>query len=253
MTNWSNQLRASYGRTKLHFDEVRDPYLWSQIFRSRLPNEPFLLNTRILENLSRTNTPGNYFSLPEEKLFSDCYSGLRSCGVAGDLGAVGQVIISPFSPVGADTHLFPQARANNTIQFAEILSRSAGTQTHRLGIDLRRTQLNSSLYRNYRPLIVFSGAPEIAQVSSKELIQNISRLGSTLGFFTGTDLAAVGIPTGIFQSLAFATFDSALARHQKCAVTVTVCNGLEPPDSTLGLRFWQYNLFIMVIIEHGLG
>src|SRR5205823_5677407 len=48
----SNEARFSYGRTRLNFDEVRDPALLS----SRLSNVPLLLNTKRLVNAT---LPGN--------------------------------------------------------------------------------------------------------------------------------------------------------------------------------------------------
>jgi hypothetical protein len=51
-------------------------------------------------------------------------------------------------------------------------------------------------------------------------VRNLSLNGPTPGYFSGTDLASLGIPTNIFQSVA-----------------------LGAPNSTLGLRFWQLNFF----------
>src|SRR5262249_54253463 len=84
----------------------------------------------------------------------------------------------------------------------------------------RRTQLNSFLNRNYRPQVVFGGSPDLTSLVDAAPIQNISQFGPTPGYFSGTDLASLGIPTGIFQSLA-----------------------LGAADSTIGLRFWQFNYF----------
>jgi Carboxypeptidase regulatory-like domain len=204
----ANQLRVSYGRTRLNFDEIRDPYLQSS---QRLPNDPFLLNARLILNSSTPLIPQPFVEYqfnPGQNVTED------------NLGQLGQVIVSPFSPVGLDVYLFPQSRANNTIQFADTLTYFRAEHTYKFGFDIRRTQLNSSLNRNYRPQVFFGGSPDLTSNISTAPIKNISSFGPTPGFFSGSDLAALGIPTGIFQSLAIGT-----------------------PNSTIGLRSWQFNLF----------
>jgi hypothetical protein len=205
----ANQLRASYGRTRLTFDELRDSLLKRSQF---LPNEPFLLNRNRLVNLS---TPE--FPVP----FVDYRASTAEFDAESNLGTIGQVLIHPYSPVGLDVYLFPQARANNTIQVADTFSYFRTNHSYKFGFDVRRTQLNSFLNRNYRPQVVFGGSPDLTGLFENEApIKNISQFGPTPGFFSGTDLASLAIPTGIFQSLAIGA-----------------------PDSTIGLRFWQLNFF----------
>src|SRR5262249_24595064 len=80
---------------------------------------------------------------------------------------------------------------------------------------------NSFLDRNFSPQVVFAGVPDAASDSRIPVAaRRLSNMGSTPGFFSGSDLAALGVPTGIFQSLT-----------------------IGPPDTTIGLRFWQYNFF----------
>jgi hypothetical protein len=137
------------------------------------------------------------------------------------IGTVGQLIITPFSPVGADVNLFPQARVNNTLQSANTLTKFADSHTLKLGFDIRRTQLNSFLNRNYRPQIVYGGGPDLtARFPQQATLLNLSQAGPTPGYFSGTDLAALGLPTAISQALAIGN-----------------------PDSTIALRFWQLNFF----------
>ncbi|MGE0128162.1 MAG: carboxypeptidase regulatory-like domain-containing protein [Blastocatellales bacterium] len=204
----ANQLRASYGRTRLTFDELRDGLLKKSQF---LPNESFLLNRNRVVNLS---TPD--FPVP----FVDYRTSTGEFDAESNLGPIGQLLIHPYSPVGLDVYLFPQSRANNTIQVADTLSYFRTNHAYKFGFDIRRTQLNSFLNRNYRPQVVFGGSPDLTGLIDGAPIQNISQFGPTPGFFSGTDLASLGIPTGIFQSLAIGT-----------------------PDSTIGLRFWQLNFF----------
>lgn len=202
----ANQLRASYGRTALSFAELRDPYLIPSSF---FPNEPFLLNARQVLN-------GTF---PPNPQFVDYRRSIVNTA-EGNLGPIGQLIVAPFSPVGLDVYLFPQARANNTIQVADTLTWFKANHIYKLGFDIRRTQLNSSLNRNYRPQVVFGGSPDLTSQFGDAPLPNISQFGPTPGYFSGADLASLGIPTGIFQSLAIGT-----------------------PDSTIGLRFWQLNFF----------
>ena len=214
----ANQLRASYGRTRLRFEELRDPYLKPSRY---VPNEPWLLNSARLTNLTNPDYP-----LP----FVDYRTSSASFDAESNLGPVGQVVVSPFSPVGLDVNLFPQARRNNTIQFADTLTSFQGLHTFKLGADLRRTQLNSSLNRNYRPQVFFGGSPDLSCLFPEAPIAELSQYGPNPspspgdckrpGYFSGSDLAALGIPTGISQSLAIGV-----------------------PDSTIGLRLWQYNFF----------
>jgi hypothetical protein len=205
----ANQLRASYGRTRLRFDELRDPRLTGSSF---LPNEPFLLNLDLLSNFTSPDFP-----LP----FVDYRPTPGGGGVeARSLGPIGQVIVSPFSPVGLDVYLFPQSRANNTAQIADTVTYFRAEHTLKFGFDIRRTQLNSFLNRNFRPQVFFAGSPDLTGSIPSAPLPNISQFGPTPGFFSGSDLAALGIPTGIFQSLSIGA-----------------------PDSTIGLRFWQLNFF----------
>lgn len=216
----SNQARVSFGRSRLRFDELRD----TALSPSRLvAGEPFLLNRGLLLNGSDPRLPPtfvDYFQRP---------SNIDS--VEDHLGPVGQVIVSPFSPVGVDVDLFPQARVSNTYQVADTVVFFRGKHNLRFGFDLRRTQLNSKLDRNYRARISFGGMPDLTGATlfdpvfqaNPNLIRGLSQFGPTPGFFSGSDLAALGLPTGILQSLS----DEGV------------------PDSTIGLRFWQGDLFFM--------
>ncbi|MEP7272071.1 MAG: TonB-dependent receptor, partial [Acidobacteriota bacterium] len=214
----SNQLRGSFGRSRLKFSEIRD----SSLAPSKLaPGEPFLLNRGMLFNGSDPRLPPTFVDYFQREAAAD--------SAEDHLGPVGQVLISPFSPLGADVDLFPQARANNTYQIADTVVFFRGRHNVRFGFDLRRTQLNSLLNRNYRPKVSFGGVPDLTGATifdpvfqaNRSLVRGLSQFGPTPGFFSGTDLAALGLPTGILQALS------------------------EGPatDSTIGLRFWQYDFF----------
>ena len=191
----SNELRFSYGRTRLDFDEARDPFLRS----SRLRGFPFLLNARRLPNATLPENPQTIYQT----------SGIDT---ETDTDPIGQVIVSGFSPIGTDVFNFPQRRVNNTFQIADTAIYNFGRQRLIGGADFRRTQLNSQLDRNFRPVAYFSGSIDVAPMLGRP--QN-----SPLGFYQGSDFLAAGASTGFLQTQSLV------------------------PDSTIGLRFWQANLF----------
>lgn len=201
----TNQFRVSYGRTTLSFREVRSNSLlpagrcFDFLNFGRCVDQPeftdkkeFLLNAPFLLNNTVPGSPPQFDTI----------------GVTEDLtGPVGQVVVSGFSPIGVDVFNFPQARTNNTFQFADTLIHNRVKQRFTLGADVRRIQLNSFLERNFRPQAVFSGA------------RNFGFLNEEQPFFFGRDFIAAGAPTGFFQTQALT------------------------PDSTIGLRYWQNAFF----------
>lgn len=199
-----NQLRASYGRTRLVFDEVRDTsFLRPSLFARGLPPEQqaFLLNAQTLVNLTlptSTNIVYGTGATVEQTLneFS-----------SGRLAPIGQVNVAGFSPVGVDVFNFPQRRVNNTYQLADTLTMQRGNHNLVFGADIRRTELNSDLPRNARPLLTYNAFP------------NFNGIVPERGFFTGADFVAASAPSGIFQSLT------------------------RGGDAKINLRYYQYNFF----------
>ena len=177
-----NQLRLSYGRTRLVFDEVRNPFLLPSI---QSPNEPFLLNAPRLVNNTLPPQPG-VFNTTGPVIFN------RSGTVEGTLGRIGQVNIAGFSPVGVDVFNFPQRRVNNTYQVADNMTWRKGRHQFAFGTDIRRTELNSDLPRNSRTLVTFNGAP-VFDFNAGEF---------TNTFVRPVDFAAAGAPSGVFLSVA---------------------------------------------------
>jgi hypothetical protein len=214
----SNVLRLSYGRTRLVFDEVRDPFLIpSQVS----PNQPFLLNARRL--LNDTLTPGlgspntgsviyDTFGTSECGVLSISACAASSGAAGGGIGRIGQINIAGFSPIGVDVFNFPQRRVNNTYQVADTLGYLLGKHGLTFGTDIRRVELNSDLPRNSRTLLSYNGAPEFCNDST------CTGLFSG-NFVAGIDFAAAGAPSGAFLSLA---------------------NGV---GSGIGLRYHEFNFF----------
>jgi hypothetical protein len=153
----ANQLRVSFGRTSLAFDEVA--------------GSPFVFSS-----------PG------------------------GRTGPVGRLVVAPYSPIGVDPYTFPQGRANNTFQIADTLLVARGRHALKAGADVRRTQLNSFLDRNYRAEINFAGGFRYDG-------------GQPFRVASGLQLAAYGLASDISQALAVV------------------------PDSSLALRFTETSLF----------
>ena len=129
-------------------------------------------------------------------------------------------MVHPFSPVGLDVYLFPQARANNTAQVADTFSYFRTSHAFKFGFDIRRTQLNSFLNRNFRPQVVFGGTPDLTAQFPR---------GADSEYQSGWAYA------GILQRRG-----PGVARHSDGYLSIV---GDRPPDSTIGLRFWQFNFF----------
>lgn len=218
-----NQVRLSYGRTRLIFEEVRDrEFLRPSAFSDPTFGSFGLLNAPLLENF--TSPPGLVAGRIVANTGDVFYStgnpcrlnGLpRACTTEDQIGPVGQVNIAGFSPVGVDVFNFPQRRVNNTYQLADTLTWRAGDHSYAFGADTRRTELNSDLPRNARQLITFNGVlplqPGLAAT------QGLFRLPS--GMIRPEDLAAGGAPSGTFLTLG------------------------SPGSSNIHLRFYQLDFF----------
>ncbi len=178
-----NQVRASYGRTRLVFDENRDREFLrpSRLANSLRPNERrFLLNAPLFVN----------DTLPAST--SVLYDSFFNFGTEDILGPIGQLAISGFNPVGVDVFNFPQARVNNTYQLADNLTFRKGDHSFTFGVDFRRTELHTDLPRNARPILIFNGTPR-AQAGQAGVQLN--------GFIRPVDLAAASAPSGLLQAV----------------------------------------------------
>jgi hypothetical protein len=202
-----NQVRLSYGRTRLEFQEVRPCTVSDAAYSNdcligsdRFPKRPFLLNRVSTENLTQPGTPITY----RRQIFNR-----TPVHTEDDLGPLGQVQIAGFSPLGVDVYNFPQRRVNNTYQLADVLTARIGDHSLAFGGDVRRSELNSNLPRITRPLVTFNGSPSLIINSP----------------FKPEDLASTGVPSNFFLTLAN-TPDAAAAAA-----------------ADLSLRFYQLNFF----------
>ncbi len=194
-----HQLRLSYGRTRLGFKEVpnRAFTLRSELF----PNVPFLLNAPYLVNVTLPDSGNTANSGPVD------YISVPRVSVEDILGALGQVNIAGFSPIGVDVVNFPQSRIDNTFQAADNLTWRLGNHSLAFGADGRRTELNSDQSPNSRPLVTFNGSPET-------VLDNNGQPRLTGRFFRAVDLAAAGAASGFSQTLATADSDVQLRFYQ---------------------------------------
>jgi hypothetical protein len=95
----ANQLRVSYGRTNLDFQEVAgSPLLFGSTNTSEL-----------LALFPGNDSVRRALTTPIQANF-----GRGTYGPFGSTGALGQLLIRPYSPLGVDVYNFPQARINNT-------------------------------------------------------------------------------------------------------------------------------------------
>ena len=205
----TNEVRASYGRTRLVFNDVPDREFL--IPSQALPNEPFLLNAPYIADITRPDAAGVANTGPVIFFRNSGDDPFRRTSEDA-AGPLGQVRIAGFSPLGVDVFNFPQRRVNNTYQLADTLNLSRGRHRFTFGGDIRRVELNSDLPRNSRPLVVYGG-----QVGSDQ------RIGITVGgtnvVITPQDFVAAGSPTGFLQTI---------------NTTGT---------SAINLRYYEYNFF----------
>jgi hypothetical protein len=171
----TNTARASYGDTRLHFDEVRDPYLSPESPGTGLsPGTPFLLNSPLLLDTSQGTTQAPQYTVAASSDGIGLFNALVNvpgtpcaqivtpgCSAEWadqiDLALLGQISVAGFSALGTDVYNFPQQRSNYTLQFADTLTIQRGRHEFDLGFDARRVALNSIVAANYRPAADYHG------------------------------------------------------------------------------------------------
>jgi len=203
-----NQVRLSYGRTRLNFEEVRDNHF--QISSFFLPNTPFLLNAPQFINATTPSQPGVPNTGPVIYVRSPF-------SVEQELSPLGQVNLGGFSPLGVDVFNFPQRRVNNTYQLADEFTWTLNSHRLTLGADTRRSELNSDLPRNARPLVTFNGSPRLILENGALRFPTANDINPII---RAEDLAAMGAASNFFQTLN------------------TTSN-----DATISLRYYQLNFY----------
>ncbi|HEX8179650.1 MAG TPA: TonB-dependent receptor [Pyrinomonadaceae bacterium] len=186
-----NQVRLSYGRTRLGFDEIRDrDFLVPSV---SLPRTPFLLNAPLALNTTTPAAPGQANTGPVTFLHDP-----NVPTVEDEIGPIGAVNVAGFSPIGVDVFNFPQQRVNNTYQVADELTWRSGVHAVGFGVDTRRSELNSDLPRNSRPLVTFNGGPRLIFENGAFRLPTSSDLNR---FIRPEDLAALGAASNFYLTL----------------------------------------------------
>ncbi len=218
-----NQVRFSFGRTRLKFNEVRDTgFLIPSDDYSNIPfllNAPYLFNTTLPPSLGQPNTGSVTYIAASPRVPSFHPS------VETQIGPIGQVVVAGFSPLGVDVYNFPQNRVNNTFQLADELTWRLTSHTLVFGADTRRTDLNSDLPRLARPLISFNGTPRLTP--STGTCQN-GGIGNFC-FLPAND------PTRIIRPQDLVSLGSA----SSSLLTFNV----DRPDAKVNLRYYQLDFY----------
>jgi hypothetical protein len=188
--------------------------IWDQALGHTISNQArFSFGRTLLDLFEYPNNPFIFSasSVSPVSVREETGSGAFATGVA-QTGPLGELLIEPYSPVGINAFTFPQRRASNTFQYADSVSWSAGNHSIKFGANIRRYQLNSVLDRIYRPEAVFG----YGRLSTTGIGGNTT---STL--LPGVQAATLGVPSSVFQTMT-----------------------LGAPDSTIGLRFTEYQGFV---------
>ncbi len=213
-----NQIRFSFGRTRLDFTEIRDREFL--IPSDDLPDSPFMLNAPAIFNVTLPSNGG-------QARYSSIQPGFGFVPESTEkvIGPLGQVIIAGYSPLGVDVYNFPQNRVNKTYQIADELTWRRSNHTFVFGADIRRTDLNSDLPRLARTLLTFNGSPRLVPRTGEcpsGGIGNFCFLPSSdpRSIIRPEDLAGLGAASNSILTL-----------------------NLDRPDSRVDLRYTQINFY----------
>lgn len=148
-------------------------------------------------------------------------------------GPIGELQIVPYSPVGVGVSYFPQRRASNTFQYADTFTWMLDRHEVKFGGNLRRYQLNSRLDRLYRPQVIYAGGlAQVGQAISDPSGSSCQQpSGAAFCFEPAAGSKAIPISGVQLASLGAAS-----------AVLQTITAGA--PDSSVGLRFNEYHVFV---------
>ena len=215
-----NQVRFSFGRTRLNFEEMRNTEF--QIPSGNFPNVPFLLNAPYRFNTTLPQSGG----LPNVTYIStDPRTNTGRPTVESQIGPIGQVIIAGFSPLGVDVYNFPQTRINNTYQLADELTWRFRNHAFVFGADTRRTDLDSDLPRLSRPLVTFNGAPRLIE-------RNGTCQNGGIGDFC---FLPANDPFRVIRPEDLATLGA--------ASSFLLTFNVDRPDAKANLRYYQLNFY----------
>ncbi len=187
--------------------------IWDQALGHTISNQARFSFGRTLLNLFEyPNNPFIFSASSVETAYVDAAHVFPGITGVASTGPLGELLIEPYSPVGVNASTFPQRRASNTFQYADSISWSAGNHSIKFGANIRRYQLNSVLDRLYRPEAVFGYGTFIVKSGGNVISETL---------IPGVQAATLGVPSSVLQTMT-----------------------LGPPDSTIGLRFTEYQGFV---------
>ena len=243
--NLTNTFRSSFGQTRAVFHRALPAGLLpSQNYGA----DPYLLNAPLWLDISRDPLAAgalpNYVTASSQtgsallKQAPSNYHIPTAVTTEPITGAIGQVAIAGFSPVGVDPYRFPQQRADHTFQFGDLGTWVRQKHTLHVGFDLRRVVLDSNVERNARTQLEFNGLPVLKDPT---FFPN-SPLPPG-GFFSGVAMAAAGQPSGIYQTLANTPDDSLSLHRTQIDFFAQYFGRLTPRfELSAGLRVEYYKL-----------
>ncbi len=164
-----NQLRVSFGRTRLDFSKNASAV--HLIPSGEFPNDNYLLNSPL--NLNITTPPSSGIPNTGVVRFVGAFNPAGPPGQTTSeqlLGPIGQVNVAGFSQLGTDVYNFPQSRINDTYQFADEVTRRYGWHSFMFGLDTRFTRLLSDLPRLSRPYVSINGSPRLSRRGNGQCI-----------------------------------------------------------------------------------
>ena len=145
-----------------------------------------------------------------ERILRNVNSGRYTRGTTADrvLGTLGSLTIAGYSPLGVDAA--PSHRRGHIGRFKWRWPRSSpGLHNLSFGFDFRRLNLDSAAQRNARPAAVFSGLVTPPTASNQPVPEQT---------FSSVALAAAGIPSGLYQNIAFGVEPEASCEPLICPI-----------------------------------
>ena len=220
-----NQVRFSFGRTRLKFDEIRNTDFL--IDSGNFSNIPFLLNAPLRFNITQPQMPGVPNTGAVRFSSFDPFPASSITTAEQILGPIGQVSIAGFSPLGTDVYNFPQDRINRTYQLADELTYRLAGHSLVFGFDGRRTDLDSDLPRLSRPLVTFNGAPRLTLRPAGGTCPN--------GGVGNYCFPSASDPAPIISAVDLASLGA--------ASNFLLTFNIDRPDSKVNLRYYQLNFY----------
>jgi len=197
----TNAIRFAFGGSKMTFQEVLDP---GQLPSTLFPNQPFLLNAPLTLNVSQNGQPAIASAIGRALAWSSLLNiapGLTPQTEA-ITGAIGQVNVAGFSPVGADVSVFPQTRIDRTYQIADTFIKPWGGHTLTAGFEFWHVELDSNLNSGSRPQVNFWGQELLPGSGLPTASAPSVGGGPAYPVLTSTDMVAAGSPQALNQTLA---------------------------------------------------